>query len=267
MTASLAGKRVLVVGASAGIGRSFAVQAAKGGAEIVVVARRQAQLDEVVKEAGSGTAIVADLAVGADCERIGTEAASLLGAIDLVLVAAGLAPLKEIERQTHDDWMHTLAVNVVGINVAIASLLPALAPRAIVAVLSSESVGHPHWGLASYGSSKAALEESMRYWRLEHPEFRFSTVPVGSTVPTEFGAGFDPETLGRAFEIWAASGLAQTELMNCDDVAGAILGVLAGALPYPGVGMEHLLLRSPAGHTASTDTYNESAAANGIIEA
>ena len=266
MPISLAGKHVLVIGASAGIGRSFAKQAIEDGADVVVSARRQAQLDELIKEAGGGQAITADLAKADDCTRIGTEAAALLGTIDLVLFCAGLAPLKPIEDHTQDDWMNTIAVNTVGINLAIAALLPALAPRAIVAVLSSETVGHPHWGLASYGASKAALEESMRAWRVEHPEFRFSTIPVGATIPTEFGNGFDPDMLMRAFEAWAATGLTQTELMQCDDLAAAILGVLAGALPYPGVGMEHVLLRSPAGHTSSTDAMADAAADNGIIE-
>jgi NAD(P)-dependent dehydrogenase (short-subunit alcohol dehydrogenase family) len=264
--ASLAGKRVLIVGASAGIGRSCALQAIQAGAEVVVSARRQPQLDELVKEAGGGHAVAADLAKADDCKRIGTEAAGLLGTIDLAIFCAGLAPLKPIEEQTQDDWAGTFAVNVIGINLAIAALLPALAPRAIVAALSSESVGHPHWGLASYGASKAALEESMRYWRLEQPDFRFSTVPVGSTVPTEFGSNFGEATLLRAFEMWAASGLAQTELMNTDDLAGSILGILAGALPYPGVGMEHILLRSPSGHTSTTDSMTGAAADNGIIQ-
>ena len=56
---ALAGRRVLVAGASAGIGRAFAVHAVGAGAEVVLVARRAEALQEVVAEAGGGHAVAA----------------------------------------------------------------------------------------------------------------------------------------------------------------------------------------------------------------
>ena len=57
----LTGKRILVVGGSAGIGRGTALAAASAGANITVVGRSPEKLAEVVATAGTGTGIAADV--------------------------------------------------------------------------------------------------------------------------------------------------------------------------------------------------------------
>ena len=61
MARTLEGQRVLVVGASAGIGREFARQAVQDGARVLFAARRLDRLTELAQEAGSGTPVVADI--------------------------------------------------------------------------------------------------------------------------------------------------------------------------------------------------------------
>ena len=68
---SLAGKRVVVVGASAGIGRAFAVRAGKEGAKLVVAARRQDRLVEVVAGGRRRFPVTVDIAT-----RVGLSRAS-----------------------------------------------------------------------------------------------------------------------------------------------------------------------------------------------
>lgn len=259
---TLEGRRVLVVGASAGIGRAFAVRAVREGAQVALAARRAERLAEAIEEAGGGTALAADLRDPAACRRIGAEAVSLLGPLDLVFVAAGAASLGWVEDTSAEDWALAFDTNVIGVNLLIAALLPSLAPGAIVAACSSESVGHPHAGLVAYGASKAALEESLRGWRVEHPEVRFSCAAVGATIPTEFGAAFDPQILGRALELWARHGLAKEQLMRTDDVADVLVGTFGVALAYPGVGIEQLTVRSPAGVVGASQPFVEAAVEN-----
>lgn len=261
---TLAGRRVLVVGGSSGIGQGFAVRAARAGAKVAVVGRRAGRLDETVERAGGGTVIVADLRNADDCARIGAEAAAALGTIDLVFIAAGAAALRWVEETTADDWAVAFETNVIGVNLVIRALCPALEPGAIVAACSSESVGHPHSGLVPYGASKAALEESLRGWRIEHPEFRFSCVAVGATVPTDFGNAFDPETLGQAMELWARHGLARADIMKTDEVADVLVGTFGIAAAYPGVGIEHLTVRSPAGVVGGTERMRAAAVENEV---
>lgn len=262
-TPTLAGRTVLVVGASAGLGRAVAIRAAQAGARVALAARRAEELATAVEEAGGGTPIVADLRRPGDCARLGDEAARALGAIDLAFIAAGAASLCWLEDATERDWAVAFETNVIGVNLVIQSLLPALAPGAIVAACSSESVGRPHAGLVAYGASKAALEESLRGWRTEHPGIRFGCVSVGATVPTEFGSSWDPEQLGRAMDAWARHGLARSELMRTDEVAEVLVTTFGVAAAHPGVGVEQLTVRSPADTVDSARALRDAAAAGG----
>jgi NAD(P)-dependent dehydrogenase (short-subunit alcohol dehydrogenase family) len=259
-TPTLAGRKMLVVGASMGIGRAVAVGAVRAGAEVVLVARRGDALKEAVAQAGGGSVVEADLRSPEDCARIGEEARRLLGTVDLVVLAAGTALMRPLRELSAAEWAGMLETNLTGINLTISAMIPTLAPGAIVAALSSESVGHPFYWLAGYTSSKAALEESLRGWRVEHPEARFTCIQVGATVPTDFGSNFEPERLEVALQAWARQGRAQATIMNTDEVASVILGILASASPYPGVGLEHIVLRSPAPVIDSADVMIEAAA-------
>jgi NAD(P)-dependent dehydrogenase (short-subunit alcohol dehydrogenase family) len=260
-TTTLGGRRVLVVGASAGIGRAFAARAVADGAQVALAARRASVLSEAVAEAGGGTPLVADLRTPDDCARLGEEAARALGEIDLVFVAAGASLLAWLEDATSDEWATAFETNVIGVNLAIRSLLPALAPGAIVAACSSESVGRPYAALVPYAASKAALEETLRGWRVEHPGVRFSCVQVGATQPTDFGTSWDIGQLTRAMNEWARHGIAQTDLMQTDHVVDVLATTFGVALAYPGVGVEHLTVRSPAAVVADAGALHDAAAA------
>lgn len=250
----LSGKGVLVVGASAGIGRAVAVRAARDGAEVAVVARRKEALEVLTEEIGGGTIIVADLSVSSDCNRIAEEARASLGQIDIVLFTAATARLRTLKDMTAEEWAVTLNTNLVGVNLTIAALLPHLSDRALVAVASSESAGRPFYALGSYAASKSAVEDTMRAWRVEHPEVRFTTLVVGTTIPTEFSSNFDPDEMVSAFPIWAAQGNAPADYMQADEVADVAVGVFEALLPNRTVGLEVMSLRSPAPLTGNADT-------------
>jgi NAD(P)-dependent dehydrogenase (short-subunit alcohol dehydrogenase family) len=243
---SLAGKRVAVVGASAGIGRAFALRAGKEGAELLVAARRTDRLEEVIGEAGGGSAVTADVRSEHGCAQIAEAARDRLGGIDLLFVSVGYAPLRMFADTTADSWLEVMQTNVVSVHQVIRSCLPVLAPAAMVSALSSETVGQPRSGLGAYSSSKAALSESLNAWRTEHPEFRFCCVTVGGTVPTEFTSDFDSELLGVVVQDWLARGLLQETFMSPDDVADVLAGAFASALNFPGVGLEQLVLLPPS---------------------
>jgi NAD(P)-dependent dehydrogenase (short-subunit alcohol dehydrogenase family) len=243
----LDGRRVVVVGASAGIGRAFAARAIEEGAKVLAAARREDRLAELTAEAGGGAAVAADVSDPEGCARIADAARTALGEIDLVLHAAAMSPLKRFSDTTVDDWRAVLGTNLVGVHQVIHALLPLLAPTGIVGVLSSETIGQPRAGLGAYSVSKAALEESLRCWHTEHPGVRFSCVAVGSTVPTEFGHSFDLPLLTELMGEWATHGLAQAEFMDTSEVGDFLVRLYAAALPYPQVNVEYLLVRSPSG--------------------
>jgi NAD(P)-dependent dehydrogenase (short-subunit alcohol dehydrogenase family) len=242
----LQGRRVVVVGASAGIGRSFAKQAIHDGARVVVAARRSDKLAELLEETSGGVAVPVDVASAGACAGLADAVRRELGEVDVVLHAAASAPLKRLADMTTEDWQRVMVTNLVGVQHVIAALLPALAPGAIVAVLSSETIGQPRAGLGAYAASKAALEESLLAWHIENPGVRFSCIAVGSTVPTEFGIGFEMELLTELLEDWARHGLAQERVMDVDELGDALVKMIAAVLPYPEVNLEHVLVRSPS---------------------
>jgi NADP-dependent 3-hydroxy acid dehydrogenase YdfG len=240
------GRSVLVVGASAGIGRAFGIHAANAGAEVVLVARRADRLDDALKEAPGARSIVADVSEADDCARMVERSVEAIGPIDLVFYAAGTAPLRPMADTTTSDWQRAIATNLLGVQSVIRAALPHMVTRGIVAVLSSETVSKPRVGLGAYGASKAALEQSLRSWRLEHDDRRFACLEVGATQPTEFGAEFDMDTLVPAMKAWSRHGLTQAEYMDTDAVAAFFVAMLGAALDHPGIAVEHLTLRSPS---------------------
>jgi NAD(P)-dependent dehydrogenase (short-subunit alcohol dehydrogenase family) len=243
---SLEGRAVLVVGASAGIGRAFAEAAVRSGADVVLSARREAKLADAIAAAGGGHAVVGDACEAGDCGRVVAEAVEFVGPLELLVYAAGWAPLRALADTTPEEWGRALATNVVGANQMIRAAVPQLAPAAVVAALSSEAATMPRYGLGAYGASKAALEASVRGWRNEHPEVRFCNVVVGQTFPTEFGDGFEAEALAAAFEHWGRNGLLQSEFMTPEGVATVLVSTFAAALAHPDVGTHDLVLRSPS---------------------
>jgi NAD(P)-dependent dehydrogenase (short-subunit alcohol dehydrogenase family) len=242
----LAGRRVLVVGASAGVGRAVAVAAVAAGADVVLAARRADRLGEAVAEAGGGTAVVADVRDQAGCTRLVDETVGAMGALDVVVYAAGRAPLQTMADTGADEWADTLATNVIGVNQVIAAAVPHLSEGGVISVLSSETVGRPRYALGAYSASKAALDESLRAWRHEHPTLRFSCLAIGATQPTDFGLAFDRDVLGPAYDHWVRHGFMQQDFMDTAEVAEFLVALLAIALRFPKLSVEHLLLRSPS---------------------
>ena len=86
---TLKGRRILVVGASAGIGQAFARSAAAAGADVVVSARRLDKLQELVAELGKGHAIACDVSDSQACDSLVHATVEVLGGLDLVLYTAG----------------------------------------------------------------------------------------------------------------------------------------------------------------------------------
>lgn len=242
----VAGKRIAVVGASAGIGRSFAVQAIKAGADVVLGARRGDALRAAIEEAGGGVGATLDVCDATSRHEFVAALSAQLGSVDLLLCSVGTAELRLLSDVQDEDWDRTIATNVIGLARLISDALLLLAPGGIVAVLSSETAHRARRGLVPYAASKAALEATLRGFRVEHPGTRISCAIVGATYPTEFGDQFDGGLLGPAMEDWQRHGFLQQEFMAPDDVAACLLDVYGSALRFPGVSIDELVIRSPS---------------------
>ena len=242
---SMNGRRVLVVGASTGIGRAIATTAIHRGAEVVFAARRAELLDEAVAQAGGGYVVVGDSTTSEGCQAIADKAAASVGQLDLVVYAAGMSTIRPIELWTADEWRNVLFTNVVGASLMTAACLPHLSKIAIVGYLSSDSAFKPRHSLTPYAASKAALEVTIKGWRVEHPDHRFVNVIVGPTTDTDFGANFDMDLMMATVPVWLAHGDIQIKSMTSPALAAVLLTSLGAALAHPEIDMQELVLRPP----------------------
>ena len=112
-------KRVVVIGASSGLGRCIGVDRGQRGDRVALLARRHDRLLGAAEEAGAGTlAIACDVTDESACAAAIEEAAAGLAGIDALIYATGIGPLAPIERVDAATWRRAFDTNVVGAAVA-----------------------------------------------------------------------------------------------------------------------------------------------------
>ncbi|MCF4098150.1 SDR family NAD(P)-dependent oxidoreductase [Maritalea mediterranea] len=113
----LTGQRALITGGSRGLGREIALAYADAGAEIVLVGRGEASLQQtaadIAAKGAKANVIVADITLPAECKRAAEEALALPGGVDiLVNNVGGRKPNTTIEETNDDEWREGFALNV-----------------------------------------------------------------------------------------------------------------------------------------------------------
>jgi NAD(P)-dependent dehydrogenase (short-subunit alcohol dehydrogenase family) len=244
---ALAGKRVLVVGASSGIGRAVACAAVKGGADVVFSARRRDALEAAVAEAGGGTPVVIDVRDQTSVASGVAEAVAVLGGLDVLVYTTGMSPLAMLVDVDASTWAAVLETNVVGAALVAREAVAHLAGHGIAMFTSSIDPRRVRTGIVPYAVSKAALDTLVDGLRLEHEDVRFVDLVVGPTMPTGFGDGFDPALAGALFGPWIAGGWMTRALMDTSDLGAVIVELMATGLAHPGVDLRRVNLEPPGG--------------------
>lgn len=237
----MAGYRVLVVGASSGIGAALARAVAARGASVTVSARRQDRLEALAAEMGGGHVAAGDTTVPDDARRVAEESAEAMGGLDLMVYVAGYGVLQPLSRTEPDTWSDVYRVNVVGANLAAAAALDHMDRGGLIAFVSSRTVEDANALFASYSASKAALDQCIRVWRAEHPEHRFMRVVMGNAMPTEFSDHMNLDLLGEAMEAWERQAV-PGGMMHVDDVGAALAEAFGVALDHPDIDFGELKL-------------------------
>jgi NADP-dependent 3-hydroxy acid dehydrogenase YdfG len=226
---SLEGYRIVVVGASSGIGRALGIQAGLSGASVAFAARRAELLEEAVAAVGGNSfARATDVRSDDQCASLIGEAAARFGGLDAVVYATGKSPLFRLADANGDVWRELIETNVVGAAMVTRAALPHLKESGgRMMFLGSSSVGRPYPGLVAYATSKAALHEFARGLRNEYPWLRVTNFVVGPTM-TDFANSWDPETAMEMFERWMAEGYpASGAVMTTENMADQVLRILA----------------------------------------
>ena len=178
----LAGKNILITGASQGLGRAMALRFAReGAAGLSLVARHIDQLDKVrdeVRKVAPKVGIVvieADVSKPRDIDRIvATTLAQSKGRLDVLVNNAstiGPSPMPNLLDYPVEDFKNVIDTNLIGPFLLIKNALPAMIERggSIINVTSDAGqVGYPGWG--AYGISKFGLEGMSQTWASELAE-------------------------------------------------------------------------------------------------
>ena len=228
MSTELKNKTALITGASSGIGRAVGIELAARGATVVLIARREGHLrqvlDEITQAGGHAVAIAADIAQTPEIERCLTICREKTGRLDIAVVNAGRGLAGGLLTSDESKWDELYAINVL----AAARLMRRCAQWMVdqkggdIVVLGSV-FGHnisPFSGF--YGSTKwalASIAEALRR-ELAPKRIRVSTVKPG-VVESEFQsvAGYDRENFYDTISRYGT-------LLHPQDVADAIAYVV-----------------------------------------
>jgi NAD(P)-dependent dehydrogenase (short-subunit alcohol dehydrogenase family) len=202
----LAGKNILVTGASQGLGREIALRFAReGAAGLSLVARHIDQLntarDEIRKVSLKIEIVIieADISKSRDIERIvATTLAQFKGSLDVLVNNAstiGPSPMPNLLDYPVEDFRNVIDTNLIGPFLLIKNALPAMIERggSIINVTSDAGqVGYPGWG--AYGISKFGLEGMSQTWasELEETNVRVNWVDPGN-MNTAMHRAAEPE--------------------------------------------------------------------------
>ncbi|KJE97955.1 short-chain dehydrogenase [Capsaspora owczarzaki ATCC 30864] len=182
---SVAGRVVLVSGASSGIGEATARLLAARGAKVVLGARRTDRIDAIVAEikkaGGQAAGQKLDVTSLEDFEAFVRFAESTFGPVDVLINNAGIMPLAPLHALKVSEWTATIDVNIRGVLHGIAAVITKMRERKQGHIINVSSVAaHIVWPTgAVYCASKFAVAAISEGLRLENQDVRVTVVSPG----------------------------------------------------------------------------------------
>ncbi len=184
MTDNIAGKVVVITGASSGLGEAAARALAARGAKLALGARRVARLETLARELEAGGAQVlvraTDVTDRAQVKALVDVAVERYGRIDVIVNNAGLMPHSPLERLKIDDWDRMIDVNLKGVLYGIAAALPYMKAQKSGQVINVSSVaGHKvRPGSAVYAATKHGVRVISEGLRQEVKPYNIRTTII-----------------------------------------------------------------------------------------
>jgi NAD(P)-dependent dehydrogenase (short-subunit alcohol dehydrogenase family) len=165
-------KVALITGASSGIGKASAIAFARHGAKIMVVARNETALQELVATVGRDPAdvglVVADLTEETQIKRCVDATIAKFGGIDILVNCAGIIASGTIENTKVVDWDYMMNVNLRSVFLMMQQALPALIERKGNIINVSSVTGLRAFpNVLAYCVSKAGVDQLTRCAALE----------------------------------------------------------------------------------------------------
>ncbi len=189
---NIAGKVVVITGASSGLGEATARRLSEEGATVVLGARRSDRLNVLVSEltgkGGKALAKTTDVTKADEVKALVDAAVQAYGRIDVMINNAGLMPQSPLERLKVDDWDRMIDVNIKGVLYGIAAALPYMKERKSGHFINVSSVaGHKvRPGGVVYSATKYAVRVISEGLRQEVKPYNIRTTVISpGAVATE----------------------------------------------------------------------------------
>lgn len=220
------GKRVLITGGTAGLGRELAIQLQEYGSRVAVVARTKENLDELKLDYPQIIIVQADIGDKNEIYKISGQVFAQLTEIDVLINNAsslGPTPLSLLLDTECEDFEAVLQTNLLGPFRLIKAILPSmiLQESGLIVNISSDAAinAYPTWG--SYSVSKAALDHMTRIWQeeLKGTGIRFLAL--------------DPGDMYTNMHLAAIPDANPDDLYKASDVANSMIEFLAVENSFP----------------------------------
>ncbi len=218
-------KVIVITGASSGIGAALAKQLGSEGHQLVLAARREKELQAIAAASGKAQAVVTDVLVRAQVERLRDEAIKAFGKIDVWVNNAGRGIGKKVLELTDDDFDQMMAINVKAALYGMQAVVPHFKERKEGQLVNVSSfLGRVP--LASYRSAynaaKAALNALTANLRMDLAR-AFPGIQVGLVMPGPVATDFAVSSLGGTPMVPPPR---LTAVQTADDVADVIAGMI-----------------------------------------
>jgi uncharacterized protein len=184
-------RAALITGASSGIGEAIAVELARRGHQLVLVARRTDRLHALAGSLNTKAHVLpADLSSRTDRAALPDRVAGLGLAPDILINNAGLSGRAPVAKSVPEQQLNLVEVDVVAVVDLCSRFLPGMVERGRGAVLNVSSLAgfYPLPGQAAYGAAKAFV---LSYTESLRSELRGSGVVATALCPGPVATGLD----------------------------------------------------------------------------
>jgi short-subunit dehydrogenase len=186
----------MITGASSGIGRGLALELARRGAELGLIARRVEALDKLVLEiealGSRGVALPGDVQNSSSLAAAVEKLTTALGPIDVLIANAGVGPTKHAADLRGEEVAEVININVIGAANSATAVVPQMVARGRghLVVISSLAGYRGLPKSAAYCASKAAVSAFFESFRLDlEPRGIAVTIIHPGFIKTDLTAG------------------------------------------------------------------------------